>query len=88
MFIFNFGINTGLRVGDIVPLKVSDVRRKQHVVIMEKKTDKPKRFLLPKSTREAIEDHTRAMSRDAYLFASRMGDSHISATQAYRALEG
>jgi len=87
LFMFNFGINTGLRVSDIVPLKVSDVRGKQHVVITEKKTGKPKRFLLPKSTREAIEDYTRGMDNDDYLFVSRKGASHISTTQAYRALQ-
>jgi len=86
LFMFNFGINTGLRVSDIVPLKVNDVRGKQHVIITEKKTGKPKRFLIPKSTREVIEDYTREMASDDYLFASRKG-SHISTTQAYRALQ-
>ena len=83
---FTFGINTGLRVSDIVPLRVKDVKNKKHVSIIEKKTQKTKRFLLPKTLREEIEDYTRDMEPGDYLFASRKGGGHISTTQAYRAL--
>ena len=38
--IFAFGINTGLRVSDILGLNVGDVKNKTHVVIREKKTKK------------------------------------------------
>ena len=85
-FMFTFGINTGLRVSDIVPLRVKDVQNKKHVSIIEKKTQKTKRFLLPKTLREEIEDYTRDMEPDDYLFASRKGGGPISTTQAYRAL--
>lgn len=42
--IFYMGINTGLRIGDILDLRVSDVKGKSHVTIREKKTNKLKRF--------------------------------------------
>lgn len=87
LFMFNFGINTGLRVSDIVPLRVIDVKGKSHLIITEQKTGKSKRFLLPKATREAIEDYVRGMEDEDYLFASRKGSSHISTTQAYRSLQ-
>lgn len=87
LFMFNFGINTGLRISDIVPLKVNDVKGKSHLIITEQKTGKSKRFLLPKATREAIEDYVRSMGDEDYLFASRKGSSHISTTQAYRSLQ-
>lgn len=87
VFMFNFGINTGLRVSDIVPLKVTDVRGKTHLIITEQKTGKAKRFLIPKATREEIDAYTRDMEPSDYLFASRKGNSHISTTQAYRALQ-
>lgn len=87
VFMFNFGINTGLRISDIVPLKVSDVKGKMHLVITEKKTGKTKRFLIPKATREEIDAYTRDMQPSDYLFASRKGGGHISTTQAYRALQ-
>ena len=61
-FLFVFGINTGLRVSDMVPLTVGDVRGKTHVVIREKKTNKTKRFMLPVKLQEEIEDYTAHMS--------------------------
>ncbi|MFJ5625688.1 site-specific integrase [Peribacillus loiseleuriae] len=85
-FLFVFGINTGLRVSDMVPLTVGDVRGKTHVVIREKKTNKTKRFMLPVKLREEIEDYTAHMSDGEYLFASRKGNGPITPTQAYRAL--
>ena len=37
LFLFSLGINTGLRVSDLVPLKVKDVKGKVHLTITEKK---------------------------------------------------
>ena len=37
---FLIGINVGLRVSDILTLKVSDVRDRTHINIVEKKTGK------------------------------------------------
>ncbi|MBC9721089.1 MAG: site-specific integrase [Lactobacillus sp.] len=87
LFLFNLGINTGLRVSDLVPLKVKDVKGKVHLVITEKKTGKPKRFMVPKAIREAIEGYVRGMQEEDYLFSSRKGNGPISTTQAYRALQ-
>lgn len=87
LFMFNLGINTGLRVSDIVRLKVKELKGKTHLVITEQKTGKTKRFMIPKPTREAIEEYTQGMDKDDYLFASRKGNSHISTTQAYRTLQ-
>ena len=44
--IFVFGINTGLRVSDILGLNVSDVLNKTYVEIREQKTNKYKKFPL------------------------------------------
>lgn len=41
LFLFNLVINTGLRVSDLVPLKVKDVKGKVHLVITEKKLGNP-----------------------------------------------
>ncbi|PFR91309.1 site-specific integrase [Priestia megaterium] len=85
-FLFVFGINTGLRVSDILPLKVGDVRGKTHILIREKKTDKTKRFLINDGLRKEIDVFTVGMPDDALLFPSRKGNASISPTQAYRAL--
>jgi integrase len=90
-FMFTFGINIGLRVSDIVPLKVKDVLHKEHIIIREKKTkhtktkNKVNRFKIPSKLREEIEDYTRNMDPDDYLFPSKKG-GHITPTQAYRSL--
>ena len=51
---FRIGINVGLRVSDILELKVGDVRNKDHVTINEQKTDKTKRFLIPTALRKEL----------------------------------
>ena len=45
--LFRVGINVGLRVSDILSLKVSDVRERSHVTIIEKKTGKARVFTVP-----------------------------------------
>lgn len=42
--LFMFGIYTGLRISDILKLRVRDVREKDYVYIRENKTGKEKRF--------------------------------------------
>ena len=37
--LFLMGINSGLRISDILKLKVSDVRSKQYIEVKEQKTD-------------------------------------------------
>lgn len=44
--IWELGLNSGLRVSDIVGLNVSDVVNKTHISIIEKKTGKQKSFYI------------------------------------------
>ena len=83
--LFVVGINTGLRISDILPLRVSDVSG-SHIVIKEKKTGKNKRFKINSSLRNEIDKYTSNMSDDDYLFPSRKGDKAITRVQAYRIL--
>lgn len=87
------GINTGLRIGDIVPLKSKDLYKKTHISIQEQKTGKSKRFPIMHIVDEInyyIEENN--LSEDDYLFESRQVDQdgikrNISTTQAYRRLK-
>ena len=54
---FLVGINVGLRVSDILRLKVKDVADAEHVVIREQKTGKTKRFLINKKMQKEISVH-------------------------------
>ena len=46
LLLFVMGTNTGLRISDILALNVKDVKNKDFINIVEKKTGKLKRFPL------------------------------------------
>lgn len=87
-FLLNFGINTGLRISDILPLKVADVRGKSHILITEKKTGKRKRFKINQALRDAIKSYTQGMDNNDYLFASSKRPQPITRVRAYQILNG
>lgn len=86
-FLFVFGINTGLRISDILPLQVKDIRGKTHIRIKEKKTGKLRTIYVNEYLREEIDKYTAYMKPEDLLFPSRKGNSHITPTQAYRTLQ-
>ncbi len=89
--IFTFGINTGLRVSDILGLNVEDVEGTNYVEIKEKKTGKYKRFPLNKKLKELIKLYleerrkTYAIGDEKPLF---VGKKHkrLDRSQVYRFL--
>jgi len=86
--IFVFGINTGLRISDILKLKVSDVKGKEHIVLKEQKTGKTKRFLVNNNLRRELEKYVHGMKLSAYLFVSRKGvNKPIHRIQYYRVMK-
>jgi integrase len=85
VLLFSVGINTGLRISDLLSLRVGDVRGKREYVLKEKKTGKTKRIMLHAVAKD-IEDYTTRKSDREYLFASRKGAGPISRVQAYRIL--
>lgn len=84
--LFVIGINTGLRIGDILNLKVSDVKGKSHIIIKEQKTGKTKRLLINPQLEQEISKHITGMNSDEYLFATRGENKPITRIQAYRIL--
>lgn len=85
--LFVLGTNTGLRISDLLKLKVSDVKDKTHIVITEQKTKKEKRAYITPYLREVLDSYTKSMGEDEYLFQSRVGNNQpISRVQAYRIL--
>ena len=83
--LFCLGINTGLRVSDILGLRVADVRNNDFVWIKEQKTGKQRKVRIS-AVRDDINAYIQGMKDDEYLFASRKGDGHITRVQAYRIL--
>lgn len=92
--LFVMGINVGLRISDLLNLKISDVysngKVKNEVTIQEGKTDKTRTFTLNKSTSNAIKEYLSTLNDydlDWYLFKSRKGDNKpISRVQAWQVL--
>lgn len=84
-YLFTFGINTGLRISDILPLKVSDVKNKQHLSVIQRKNGKLRLVKIGHFS-HITNDYIKNMNDSDFLFKSRKGNSHISATQAYRIL--
>jgi len=83
--LFVAGINTGLRISDLLKLKVSDVKDKKHIKIKEQKTGKAKRILINDSLKEALKDYIKVLNNYDYLFQSQKGENRpLSRFQAYR----
>jgi integrase len=86
---FIIGLNTGLRVSDILNLKSSDIRDKSHVNITEQKTGKYKRFLINNHLKKEIYGYISGacLRDDDYVIPSRKGKNQpITRIQAYRVL--
>lgn len=71
--IFEFGIYTGLRISDILKLRVRDVKGKDYIYMREKKTDKEKRFPINDELKPILEDYVKDKKDFEYLFKSRKG---------------
>lgn len=85
--LFLTGINTGLRISDILRLTVIDVRDKTHISKREEKTGKIKRFKINLTLRAELDKYTKTMNDSDYLFVSRKGSNlPITRIQAYRIL--
>jgi integrase len=90
--LFVLGINSGLRISDLLNLKIGDVtdengKVKDRITLREKKTGKAKDFPLSDSAKKAISEYLK--SRGTYeltdaLFASRKGGTPLTRQHAYR----
>lgn len=82
--LFVLGINTGLRISDLLKLKTADLKGKKTVKLQESKTKKARTIYLD-GIYDELQDYI-ASNESEWLFPSRKGDKAISSTQAYRQL--
>ncbi len=80
--LFVMGINNGLRACDLVKVKVGDIRYLKvgdTLTIKESKTGKDNILVVNKTVYKALQAYLDAIrpNDDAYLFASRKGESHL-----------
>ena len=82
---FIMGINIGLRISDLLSLKVKDVINGEYVELKEGKTGKYKRFPLSDSYKWYLKEYTVGMDPEDWLFQSQRGDNQpLTRIQAYR----
>lgn len=85
--LFFLGIHIGLRISDILKLKVSDVKGNTHITLKEDKTNKIKRIKIQEDVYTEVEKYIGDMADDDFLFKSQKGDNQpIGRVQAYRIL--
>ena len=81
--IWVLGLNSGLRVSDIVGLNVSDVVDKTHITIIEKKTQKRKCFYINDKLKKVLKDYTKGRDLNEPLFLGKQG-KRLDRSQVYR----
>ena len=91
--LFKFGLNTGLRISDILPVKLADVLNsegnfREYFILNEKKTGKEKKIKINSSLCNEIRKYKIAakLIPESYLFESRKGP-YLGRVQAYRILK-
>ena len=86
--LFLFGIYSGLRISDILKLRVRDVRGRDKVMIREKKTGKERRFPINQALKKDLERYIQDMKDWEFLIKSREGRNQpISRQQAWKILQ-
>ena len=83
LLLFVIGTNTGLRVSDILALDVEDVKDKDFIDIIEKKTGKHKRFPINEKIKKLIYSYTLEKEMSSPLFTS-IYNKRLDRTIAYR----
>lgn len=85
--LFSMGINVGLRISDLLKLKVGDVRGNTHIPLKETKTKKNRRVMINSKLRKEIDVFIKGKKDSEFLFKSNKGENKaISRIQAYRIL--
>lgn len=87
-FLLYLGLNSAFRIGDLLRLRVMDVRNKVEIRIVMEKTNKEVVIPLNAEVQLEIEKYTKDKSETAFLFASREGENKaITPKQAQRVLK-
>ncbi len=92
--LFTLGINSGLRISDLLNLRIADVldekgKLNDRIWLREQKNGKAKGFPIGPSASKALREYLdgKRVARDEYLFPSRRGvNKPLSRIQAYRVL--
>lgn len=83
---FLLGVDTGLRISDVLKLRVRDVIG-SHIILREKKTSKEKRILITPELKRELKPYIEGMEKHTFLIQSRQGKNRpIGRSMAYKIL--
>lgn len=86
--IFVFGINTGLRIGDILALTAGDVRGKSEIRIREQKTGKVRDVYITNGFYKELNEYCKNISDENPLFPSRRNKKNpVDSVRFYRVMK-
>ena len=74
LILFTIGTNCGLRISDILALNVGDVKDKNYIQIIEKKTGKFKKFPINAKLKPMLESFTKGKKHEEPLFKTVFGN--------------
>lgn len=85
--LFELGIYSGLRISDILNLKVKDLKNQEFFILKEKKTGKAKRLAINPTLKKELAKYLLNKSNDEYIIKSREGKNKpISRVMAWNIL--
>lgn len=84
---YMIGIYSGLRISDILRLKIRDVKDRDPIRLREKKTSKEKIFPVGDELRAALATYTQGRDLDSYVvYSDRADNKAVSREYAYRVI--
>lgn len=63
--LFVLGINSGLRISDLLALKINDIKNTDRIILKEKKTGKTKDFPLSETCKKTIKEYLLTTHRES-----------------------
>lgn len=85
--LFKLGINFGLRISDLLRLKVKDVKNKNYVQIIEKKTNKKRCIPVNSKLKKLLSIYVKEKNLNEALFVGK-NTKPLSRISAYRIISG
>lgn len=85
--LFVVGINIGLRISDLLKLRIKDVWLQDEIRIVEQKTNKTRAIKLNAACRDAVNvylNSSQEFAEEDFLFKSRKGDAAINKSSAHK----
>ena len=83
--LFELGVNSGLRISDLLKLRVKDVLNQTHLTLREQKTNKSKSFPLKQTLQVLLNDFCKDKSSNDFLFVSSTGQ-RLNRVMVYKQL--